>query len=76
MKGTLLSIEKLETSLGAVRAETYKVGRNHFRAEYLNGENAEVWPSSEHVGMSLTQASSQIGARLRGWVNLEHAGRR
>src|ERR1700742_469393 len=68
MEGTLVAIEKLETSWGAVRAETFEVGLNHFRAQYLNSEGAEVWPASEHVAMNLVQGSSQIGTRLRGWV--------
>jgi hypothetical protein len=68
MDGNLVNIEQIERSSGAVRAETYQVGPDHFRAQYLNTENAEVWLPSEHVGMSLAQASSQIGTRLRGWV--------
>jgi hypothetical protein len=68
MEGTLISIEKLERSSGIVRAEIYQVSPDHFRAQYLNIENEEVWLPSEHVGTSFAQASSQIGARLRGWV--------
>jgi hypothetical protein len=67
MKGKLIRIEKLENSLGTVRANTYQVRTNHFRAEYLSSEGAEIRLPSEHVGMTFARASSQIGTRLRGW---------